>query len=44
LKAGDQLTLNIHPMRDGIKGGQYLSGSGPSGPLVGSRPALLQGQ
>ena len=43
LKPGDELTLNIHPMRDGIKGGQYLSGTGPSGPLVGSRPAL-QGQ
>lgn len=41
LKPGDELTLNIHPMRDGIKGGQYLSGTGPSGPLVGSRPALL---
>ena len=40
LKPGDKLTLNIHPMRDGIKGGQYLSGTGPSGPLVGSRPAL----
>jgi hypothetical protein len=41
LKPGDMLTLNIHPMRDGIKGGQYLSGTGPSGPLIGSRPALL---
>lgn len=43
LKPGDKLTLNIHPMRAGIKGGQYLFGTGPSGPLVGSRPAL-QGQ
>jgi hypothetical protein len=40
LQPGDELTLYIHPMRDGIKGGQYLSGTGPSGPLVGSRPAL----
>ena len=40
LQPGDELTLNIHPMRDGIKGGQYLWGTGPSGPLVGSRPAL----
>jgi hypothetical protein len=40
LKPGDKLTLNIHPLRDGIKGGQYLSGTGPSGPLIGSRPAL----
>ena len=37
LKPGDAITLSIHPMRDGIKGGQYLSGIGPSGPLVGSR-------
>jgi hypothetical protein len=40
LKPGDELTLNIHPMREGVKGGQYLSGTGPSGPLIGSRPAL----
>jgi len=39
LKPGDKVTLNIHPMRDGIMGGQYLSGSGPSGPLLGSAPA-----
>jgi hypothetical protein len=38
LKAGDQVTLNIHPMRDGVKGGQYLSGTGPSGPLLGAAP------
>ena len=25
LKPGDPVTLNIHPMRDGVKGGQYLS-------------------
>jgi hypothetical protein len=37
LKPGDAVTLSIHPMRDGIKGGQYLSGIGPTGPLVGSR-------
>ncbi|HEX5418594.1 MAG TPA: DUF6152 family protein [Gammaproteobacteria bacterium] len=39
LKPGDQLTLNIHPMHDDTKGGQYLSGTGPTGPLLGSRPA-----
>jgi len=43
LKPGDQVTLNIHPMREGVKGGQYLSGTGPSGPLLGSPPAQ-QGQ
>jgi hypothetical protein len=39
LKPGDAITLNIHPMRDGVKGGQYLSGTGPSGPLLGAAPA-----
>jgi len=38
LKAGDPVTLNIHPMRDGVKGGQYLSGTGPGGPLLGAAP------
>lgn len=42
LKPGDKLTLNIHPMREGIKGGQYLWGTGPNGPLIGSRPALQE--
>jgi hypothetical protein len=39
LKAGDKVTLNVHPMRDGVKGGQYLSGTGPDGPFAGSAPA-----
>ncbi len=43
LKPGDEVTLSIHPMRDGVKGGQYLSGTGPSGPLLGAPPAQ-QGQ
>jgi Family of unknown function (DUF6152) len=38
LKPGDEVTLDIHPMRDGVTGGQYLSGTGPSGPLIGSAP------
>jgi hypothetical protein len=38
LKAGDKVTLVIHPMRDGVKGGQYLSGTGPGGPLIGTPP------
>ena len=25
LKPGDKVTLVVHPMRDGVKGGQYLS-------------------
>jgi hypothetical protein len=36
LKPGDQVSLAIHPMRDGTAGGQYVSGTGPGGPLVGS--------
>ena len=36
LKPGDKVTLVIHPMREGVKGGQYLSGTGPDGPLIGS--------
>src|SRR5215831_18726879 len=39
LKPGDKVTLNIHPMRDGVKGGQYLSGTGPGGPLLGAPPS-----
>ena len=44
LKPGDTVTLSIHPMRDGVKGGQYLSGTGPSGPLLGGPPPARQGQ
>jgi hypothetical protein len=36
LKPGDKVTLEIHAMRDGSAGGQYVSGSGPDGPLAGS--------
>ena len=36
LKPGDQVSLAIHPMRDGTAGGQYVSGTGPGGPLVAS--------
>jgi hypothetical protein len=36
MKPGDKVTLVIHPMRDGSTGGQYLSGTGPDGLLVGS--------
>jgi hypothetical protein len=38
LKTGDEVTLIIHPMRDSTKGGQYLFGTGPNGPLSGSAP------
>lgn len=39
LKPGDHLTLSIHPMRDGIAGGQYLSGAGPDETTAGSTDA-----
>lgn len=38
LKPGDKVTIVIHPTRDGVKGGQYLAGKGPSGLLPGSPP------
>jgi Family of unknown function (DUF6152) len=40
LKPGDKISLNIHPLHDNAKGGQYLSGTGPNGQLLGApRPA-----
>jgi len=36
MKAGDKVSLVIHPMRDGSAGGQFISGSGPDGPFPGS--------
>jgi len=43
LKPGDKVTLNIHPMHDGSSAGQYVSGTGPDGPLAGT-PTPSQGQ
>jgi hypothetical protein len=43
LKPGDKVTLVIHPTRDGVKGGQYLAGTGPSGLLPGSPPLKSTG-
>jgi hypothetical protein len=39
LRAGDAVSLVVHPMRDDTNGGQYLSGNGPRGPLIGE-PSL----
>lgn len=44
LKPGDKVTLNIHPMHDGTKGGQYVNGNGPNGPLIGAPTPSQQGQ
>lgn len=43
LKPGDKVTLNVHPLVDGDKGGQYLGGFGPSGPLIGTAPPTRPG-
>jgi hypothetical protein len=43
LKPGDAVTLNIHPLVDGDMGGQYLSGTGPNGPLIGTEPPKRPG-
>ena len=37
LKPGDKVTLNIHPLHSNAKGGEYLAGTGPNGPLLGER-------
>ena len=34
LKAGDAVSLVVHPMRDDTRGGHYVSGTGPRGPLI----------
>ncbi len=44
LKTGDTVTLVIHPMRDGTAGGQYVSGTGPDGPLIGSPAPKSEGK
>ena len=36
VKAGDKVSLVVHPMRDGSAGAQYISGTGPAGPFAGS--------
>ena len=38
LKPGDKVALVIHPLHSNAKGGQYLAGTGPNGPLLGASP------
>lgn len=38
LKSGEKVTIVIHPLHDNQKGGEYLSGTGPNGPLLGAPP------
>lgn len=40
LTAGDSVSLIVHPMRDGTKVGQYVSGTGPQGPLIAEQPPV----
>lgn len=40
LKAGDQVTLVIHPMRDGTQGGLFVSGNGADGRPLGIAKAV----
>ncbi len=51
VKPGDAVTVNIHPLRDGSRGGMYLSAEladghkfGRTGPAVGLPTARLPGQ
>ena len=51
VKPGDAITVSIHPLRDGARGGMYLSAElangrklGRTGPAVGLPTACLSGQ
>jgi hypothetical protein len=39
LKPGDKVTLIVHPLHGNAKGAEYLSGTGPNGPLLGEPPS-----
>jgi len=39
LHAGDKITVQIHPLRDGSYGGQFVSATLPNGQVIGQRPA-----
>jgi hypothetical protein len=39
IHAGDKVTVQIHPFRDGSYGGQFVSATLPSGQVIGQRPA-----
>ena len=51
VKPGDAITISIHPLKDGARGGMYLSAElangrklGRTGPAVGLPTACLPGQ
>ena len=37
LKAGDQITIQAHPLKDGSHGGSYMSVTLPTGQVLGQR-------
>ncbi len=37
LRPGDTITVVIHPMRDGTKGGLFVSADGKDGKPIGAR-------
>lgn len=39
MHAGDKVTVQIHPLRDGSYGGQFVSATLPNGQVIGQRPA-----
>jgi Family of unknown function (DUF6152) len=43
LKSGDQVTLVIHPLREGARGGQFVSGVTKDGAPIGESPAADRG-
>lgn len=42
LKPGDRITVVINPMRDGSKGGNFLSGTAADGQPLGKKKAEVQ--
>jgi hypothetical protein len=38
LKPGDQIKVTVHPMRDGTKGGNFISATGADGQHLGKGP------
>ena len=40
LKSGDKVTLVVHPIRDGSRGGQFVSGIAADGTAIGVAPSL----
>ena len=38
--AGDKITVQVHPLRDGSYGGQFVSATLPNGQVIGQRSGL----